>query len=144
GAEQIIGRAPFGIPTKRDADSTYEKMKETLKQEMERSFRPEFLNRVDDVIVFRSLTRENLKNIIDIELGKVSKRLKEKNLTLVLTDEAKEFLIEKGTNTEYGARPLRRAIDHYHEDPMSEELLRGAYVGKDSIIVKVEKVEDKE
>src|SRR5215470_13160969 len=137
GAEQIIGRAHFGIPTKRDADTNYEKMKETLKQEMERNFRPEFLNRVDDVIVFRSLTKENLKSIIDIELSKVSKRLKEKNLTLVLTDEAKELLIEKGTNTEYGARPLRRAIEHYLEDPLAEELLRGNFTGKDTIIVKV-------
>jgi len=138
GAEQIIGRPTFGIPTKRDADATYEKMKETLKGEMERNFRPEFLNRVDDVIVFRSLTRENLKNIIDIELSKVCKRLKEKNLLLVLTDEAKELLIEKGTNTEYGARPLRRAIEHYLEDPLSEELLRGNFDGKDTVTVRVQ------
>src|SRR5437588_163273 len=136
GAEQIIGRAQFGIPTKKDAETTYEKMKETLKQEMERSFRPEFLNRVDDIIVFRSLTRDNLKNIIDIELGKVCKRLKEKNLLLVLTDEAKELLIEKGTNTEYGARPLRRAIEHYLEDPLAEELLHGHFDGKDTVTVR--------
>src|SRR5215470_247808 len=108
---------------------------------MERNFRPEFLNRVDDVIVFRSLTRENLKSIIDIELGKVSKRLKEKNLTLVLTDEAKELLIEKGTNTEYGARPLRRAIEHYLEDPLAEELLHGSFEGRDTITVTVREVE---
>src|SRR5579862_4127989 len=95
GAEQIIGRPTFGIPTKRDADATYEKMKETLKGEMERNFRPEFLNRVDDVIVFRSLTKENLKNIINIEMEKVYKRMKEKNLKLVLTEEAKDFIIEK-------------------------------------------------
>ena len=126
--------------SKRDADATYEKMKETLKQEMERSFRPEFLNRVDDVIVFRSLTRDNLKNIIDIELGKVSKRLKEKNLTLVLSDEAKELLIEKGTNTEYGARPLRRAIEHYLEDPLAEELLHGNFTGKDTVTVRIQEV----
>ncbi len=136
GAEQIIGRAHFGIPTKKDSEATYDKMKETLKQEMERNFRPEFLNRVDDVIVFRSLTRDNLKNIIDIELGKVSKRLKEKNLTLILTDEAKELLIEKGTNTEYGARPLRRAIEHYLEDPLAEELLHGNFAGKDTVTVR--------
>jgi ATP-dependent Clp protease ATP-binding subunit ClpC len=138
GAEQIIGRTPFGIKAKQDAEASYEKMKETLKQEMERSFRPEFLNRVDDVIVFRSLTRENLKSIIDIELGKVSRRLKEKNLTLVLTDEAKEFLIEKGTNTEYGARPLRRAIEHYLEDPLAEALLHGNFSGKDTVTVNVQ------
>jgi ATP-dependent Clp protease ATP-binding subunit ClpC len=140
GADQIVGRAQFGIPTKKDAETTYEKMKETLKQEMERNFRPEFLNRVDDIIVFRSLTRDNLKNIIDIELGKVSKRLKEKNLTLILSDEAKELLIEKGTNTEYGARPLRRAIEHYLEDPLAEELLHGNFAGKDTVTVRVEQV----
>jgi ATP-dependent Clp protease ATP-binding subunit ClpC len=111
-------------------------MKQQLKAEMERNFRPEFLNRVDDVIVFRSLTKENLKRIIDIELGKVSKRLADKNLTLVLTDEAKEFLIEKGTSLDYGARPLRRAIEHYLEDPLSEDLLRGGFAGKDTITVR--------
>ena len=100
---------------------------------MEKNFRPEFLNRVDDIIVFRSLTKDDLKHIIDIELAKVSKRLKEKSLTLVLTDEAKELLIEKGTNTEYGARPLRRAIEHHLEDPLAEELLRGDFEGKDTI-----------
>src|SRR5947209_9509169 len=84
GAEQITGRDPFGF-TKKDAAANYEKMKAMLKQEMERNFRPEFLNRVDDIIVFRSLTDDDLKHIIDIELGKVSKRLKDKGLTLVMT-----------------------------------------------------------
>ena len=107
-------------------------MKEMLKQEMERNFRPEFLNRVDDIIVFRSLTKDDLKHIIDIELAKVSKRLKEKGLTLVLTDEAKDLLIEKGTSLEFGARPLRRAIEHILEDPLAEELLRGTFDGKDT------------
>src|SRR5205814_935831 len=141
GAEQIIGRPTFGIPTKRDADATYEKMKETLKSEMERNFRPEFLNRVDDVIVFRSLTRDNLKNIIDIELGKVSKRLKDKGFTLVMSEEAKELLIEKGTSLEFGARPLRRAIEHLLEDPLAELLLRGGFAGKDTLTARVEEVD---
>ncbi len=139
GAEQIAGRREFGIHTgaRRNEEATYEGMKAQLKGEMERNFRPEFLNRVDDVIVFRSLTKENLKRIIDIELSKVSKRLADKNLTLVLTEEAKDFMIEKGTSLEYGARPLRRAIEHHLEDPLAEELLRGAYSGKDTITVRV-------
>src|SRR5215472_299196 len=139
GAEQIAGRQEFGIhaSARRNEEATYEGMKNKLKAEMERNFRPEFLNRVDDVIVFRGLTKENLKRIIDIELGKVSKRLAEKSLTLVLTDEAKEFLIEKGTSLEYGARPLRRAIEHYLEDPLAEDLLHGHFVGKDTITVRV-------
>ena len=138
GAELISGRQDFGLHTaaRRNEEATYEKMKEKLKGEMEKDFRPEFLNRVDDIIVFRSLTKEDLKHIIDIELEKVVKRLKEKNLMLVMTDEAKDFLIEKGTSLEYGARPLRRAIEHYLEDPLSEDLLRGTFDGKDTITVR--------
>jgi ATP-dependent Clp protease ATP-binding subunit ClpC len=138
GAEQITGRPPFNPFGKRDEQTTYEKMRDTLKQEMERNFRPEFLNRLDEVIVFRALTRDDMKAIIAIELEKVSKRLKEKNLKLVLTDDAKELLTEKGYNPEFGARPLRRAIEHLIEDPMSEDLLRGTFQGKDTITVKVE------
>jgi ATP-dependent Clp protease ATP-binding subunit ClpC len=139
GAEEISGRQELGIHTlmRRNEETTYEGMKQKLKSVMERNFRPEFLNRVDDVIVFRSLTKENLKKIIDIEMGKVSKRLREKNLTLVLTDEANELLIEKGTSLEYGARPLRRAIEHYLEDPLAEDLLRGTFAGKDTITVRL-------
>lgn len=138
GAENIIGRPVFGIPVgKKDEEAKYEKMKEQLKEEMQRNFRPEFLNRVDDVIVFRRLSDADLKHIIDIELAKVSKRLADKGLALVLTDEAKEFLIKNGTNTEYGARPLRRAIEGHLEDPLAEDLLRGNFEGKDTIFVKV-------
>jgi ATP-dependent Clp protease ATP-binding subunit ClpC len=140
GAEQITGKVQFGF-AKKDKETTYEKMKETLKQVMEGTFRPEFLNRVDDIIVFRSLDREDMKQIIDIELNKVSKRLKEKNLTLVLTEEAKDVLIERGYNQEFGARPLRRAIEHLLEDPLAEELLRGQFQGKDTITVRVQEVE---
>jgi ATP-dependent Clp protease ATP-binding subunit ClpC len=136
GAQQITGKTHFGFGRK-DDQSTYEKMKETLKQEMENNFRPEFLNRVDDIIVFRSLTKEDLKTIIDIELSKVFKRLKEKNLALVLTDEAKDVVIEKGSSLEFGARPLRRAIEHLLEDPLAEQLLQGVFNGKDTITVRV-------
>jgi ATP-dependent Clp protease ATP-binding subunit ClpC len=140
GAEQITGRDPFGF-TKKDSAATYEKMKNMLKQEMERNFRPEFLNRVDDIIVFRSLTDEDLKHIIDIELSKVAARLKEKGLTLVMTDDAKAFLIEKGTNKEFGARPLRRAIEHQLEDPLAEKLLHGQFTGKDTLTVRAGEVD---
>ncbi len=140
GAEQITGRVSFGFG-KQDEQATYEKMKETLKENMEREFRPEFLNRLDDIIVFRSLTKDDMTHIIDIELAKVRDRLQEKGLELVLTDEAKEVLIDKGYNREFGARPLRRAIEHFLEDPLSEDLLRGNFVGKDTITVKVEDVD---
>jgi ATP-dependent Clp protease ATP-binding subunit ClpC len=139
GAEQIAGRQEFGLHStaRRNEEATYEGMKVKLKAEMERNFRPEFLNRVDDVIVFRSLNKDDLKRIIGIELAKVSKRLADKNLTLVLTEEAKDFLIDKGTSLEYGARPLRRAIEHYLEDPLAEDLLHGRFAGKDTVTVRV-------
>src|SRR5437868_6741597 len=136
GADQITGKAGFGFG-KKDEQTTYEKMKEILKQVMEGTFRPEFLNRVDDIIVFRRLSKPDMRNIIDIELAKVIKRLKEKNLALMLTEEAKELLIEKGYSPEFGARPLRRAIEHLVEDPLAEKLLHGIFAGKDTITVRV-------
>ena len=140
GAPEITGKTGFGFG-KKDEQTTYEKMKEILKQVMEGTFRPEFLNRVDDIIVFRSLHKGDMRNIIDIELAKVIKRLKEKNLVLVLIDEAKDLLIEKGYSPEFGARPLRRAIEHLLEDPLSEELLKGAFLGKETITVRVHEVD---
>src|SRR5262249_6936629 len=140
GAEQIVGKVDFGFRVKSD-EASYEAMKNTLKQEMERNFRPEFLNRVDDIIVFRSLTDEDLKRIIDIELDKVAKRLREKNFKLVVTDEAKDLIREKGTNKEFGARPLRRAIEHLLEDPLSEELLRDTFKGKETFTARVVEVD---
>ncbi len=131
-----MGKTHFGF-SKKDEETSYTKMKETLKQVMEGTFRPEFLNRVDDIIVFRSLNKKDMGEIIGIELTKVSKRLKEKGLALVLTDEAKELLIEKGYSPEFGARPLRRAIEHLLEDPLSEELLKGAFADKNTITVRV-------
>jgi ATP-dependent Clp protease ATP-binding subunit ClpC len=104
---------------------------------MEKEFRPEFLNRLDDIIVFRSLTKDDLKAIVNMELAKVSKRLTEKGLKLVMTEEAKDFLIEKGSSLEFGARPLRRAIEQHLEDMLAEELLKGTFQGADSITVKI-------
>jgi ATP-dependent Clp protease ATP-binding subunit ClpC len=134
GAHAVASGDAFGF-SKKDEDTSYDKMKERLKHEISREFKPEFLNRVDDIIVFRHLTRENLKSIIDIELSKVRERLTEKGIALTLSDEAKEFLIEKGSDLDYGARPLRRAIEQFVEDPLSEELLRGNFEGKNVVMV---------
>jgi ATP-dependent Clp protease ATP-binding subunit ClpC len=116
-------------------------MKTRLRGQMDKVFRPEFLNRLDDVIVFRQLTKENLKQIVEMELSKVAKRLSEKSLKLVVTEDAKEFLIEKGSSLEFGARPLRRAVEQHLEDAMSESLLRGEFAGKDTVTVKVGEVD---
>jgi ATP-dependent Clp protease ATP-binding subunit ClpC len=96
------------------------------------------LNRLDDTIVFKSLTRENLQTIVDYELSKVFKRLTEHGLKLEVAEQAKEFLIDKGYNPEFGARPLRRAIEHYIEDPLSEAMLRGEFKGKNVIKISVQ------
>ncbi|HEX8522457.1 MAG TPA: ATP-dependent Clp protease ATP-binding subunit [Tepidisphaeraceae bacterium] len=137
GAEMIKGGVqPFGLSGRGKGsaeEQSYDKMKELLMKEIERYFRPEFIGRLDDVIVFKPLGRKNLELIVELELKKVVKRLIEHGLKIELTAEAKEFLIEKGTNTDFGARPLRRAIEQHVEDPLSEELLRGSFKGKDLI-----------
>ncbi len=137
GAELIRNQGGFGFG-KRTEQANYEKMKEMLDKEIERHFRPEFLNRLDGVIVFRPLTRQDLQTIVDYELNKVFKRLLEHNLHLELETSAKEFLINKGYNPEFGARPLRRAIERYIEDPLSEDLLRGKFKGMKVIRISVQ------
>ena len=126
GAELIKNNARFGFG-KRSEDADYEKMKETLNNEIERYFRPEFINRLDDTIVFRALNREDLVTIVEYELAKVGKRLVDQELTMTLEQSAKDFLIDKGYNPDFGARPLRRAIEHHVEDPLSEAILRGEF-----------------
>ncbi len=134
GAEAIKNESAFGF-TRSDADASYEGMKERVQERIERAFRPEFINRLDDIIVFRHLTTEDLKSVIDLELKKVRERLMERGFTLQLTDLAKEFIIKKGSNTDFGARPLRRAVENYIEDPLAEEILKGEFQGKDTILV---------
>ncbi|MHC5087499.1 MAG: ATP-dependent Clp protease ATP-binding subunit, partial [Planctomycetota bacterium] len=119
GADLIKNQSGFGFG-KRTEESNFDKMKELLDKEMERHFRPEFLNRLDSQIVFRPLTRHDLTTIVEYELNKVFKRLLEHNLHLDMESSAKEFLIDKGYNPEFGARPLRRAMERYIEDPLSE------------------------
>ena len=135
GADLIRNQGGFGFG-KRTEESNYEKMKEMLDKEIEHYFRPEFLNRLDAQIVFRALTRDDLATIVEYELNKVFKRLIEHGLHLDINAAAKEFLIDKGYNPEFGARPLRRAIENYVEDPLSEGLLRGEY--KDKNIIKID------
>jgi len=143
GAEAIKNESAFGFNTGKDQDASYESMKTRVVDEIEKVFRPEFINRVNDIIVFRHLNTDDLKHVVDLELSKVRDRLKEKGLLIELTDEAKEFLIGKGSNTDYGARPLRRAIETYVEDPLAEELLKGEFAGKDLVKIEVKKVGDK-
>ncbi len=132
GADMIKGGQSFGFG-KREESIDYDELQKQLLAETEKYFRPEFINRLDDVIVFRPLTKDDLYQIIDIELGKVDSRLKAKGMEMHLDQNAKDFLIEKGYNPDFGARPLRRALSSFIEDPMAESLLAGDYKSGDRI-----------
>ncbi|MEN6407554.1 MAG: ATP-dependent Clp protease ATP-binding subunit [Thermoguttaceae bacterium] len=142
GAEAIKNESAFGFQ-KPDDDASYENMKNRVQEQIEKVFRPEFLNRIDDVIVFRHLTQNDLGEVVELELKKVRERLAERGLALVLAPEAKTFLTKKGSNLDFGARPLRRAIENFVEDPLSEELLKGEFKGMDTITIDVKEVGDK-
>ena len=150
GAQVIAHGGGFGFG-KKDDDADYESMKKELLHSLQNVFKPEFLGRLDEVVVFKKLTEENLKEIVDIELAKVRQRLRERGLRLELSDETKVFLINKGKGDDdknegldYGARPLRRSVERYIEDPLSEEILRGAFEKKNLITIKVITVGDQE
>ncbi len=118
-----------------DPKTSYEVMKDKVRQEVERAFNPEFLNRVDDVIVFHPLSRKEIAEIVHILLADVRKRLEEEELTIRLTDEAVSFLADKGYDEKFGARPLKRAIQRYLEDPLSEKILMAEFSTGDEIEV---------
>ncbi len=113
-------------------------MKEKLLGELKKTFRPEFLNRVDGVVVFHSLTKEHIRQIVDLMLATVTQQLAEKKVKLEVTDSAKDFLGEKGYDEVYGARPLRRVIQDRVEDKLSEDLLGGKFQAGDTVVVDLE------
>jgi ATP-dependent Clp protease ATP-binding subunit ClpC len=126
GAEVLKNQTTLGFK-KVTVDTTYQAMKELLSKEVEKHFRPEFLNRLDDIIVFRPLTRQDLEQIIHLEMRAVEQRVAKKGLRITLTKDALEYLIDQGYNPDFGARPLKRAIERLVEDPLSEGLLRGEF-----------------
>jgi len=137
GAEVIKNQAGLGFRRAGD-EHNYETMKKQLMEEIEKAFRPEFINRLDDVIVFRALTKEDLRGIVDIEFAQVHNRAAEKQVDLTLSPEAVNYLIEKGYSRDFGARPLKRVIEKEIEDPLSEDLLRGKLTPGMGITVIVE------
>jgi ATP-dependent Clp protease ATP-binding subunit ClpC len=141
GANLIKNSTGLGFG-KTDGVQTYEKMREMVVGEVERHFRPEFINRVDEMVVFNQLQKSDLERIIHIEMRKVMDRLQEKDITLKLTQEAMDFLVERGYHPDHGARPLRRAIEQMLEDPLAEEVLRGTW-GEDGVHLMVSLVDNK-
>jgi ATP-dependent Clp protease ATP-binding subunit ClpC len=139
GASIIKTQSSLGF-RQTSADRSYEVMKKELMEEVEKHFRPEFLNRLDDMIVFRALGKDDLKRIVEIEVRHVQSRLRDQGLEVTLTEDAKDFIIEKGYNPDFGARPIKRAIEQLIEDPLAEELLRGAF--KEKAIVRIRVKDD--
>jgi ATP-dependent Clp protease ATP-binding subunit ClpC len=142
GAELIRKGTTIGFASRSDEAKTreqnYERMKENLLGELKKTFRPEFLNRVDGVVVFHSLTKEQIRSIVDLMLATVSQQLIEKGIGLKVTEAAKDFLGEKGYDEVFGARPLRRVIQNMVEDKLSEDLLRGEFQAGDTIVIDLE------
>jgi ATP-dependent Clp protease ATP-binding subunit ClpC len=135
GTKDLKNISSFGFGTKEEADN-YAHMKDTVEEAMRKLFNPEFLNRIDETIVFRSLNKEDILKIIDIELKDLLQNMKDQKMNIVLDESAKNFLVEKGYDEKFGARPLRRAIQRYVEDPLAEEILRGSFKEGSTIIAK--------
>lgn len=134
GAELIKKQTSLGFGAPKH-DEGYDTMQGKIMEETKRVFKPEFLNRLDDIIVFHTLSKEMLTRIIDLEVAKVAARIKDKDIILTLDAGAQEFLIDKGYDPTYGARPMRRAVERYLEDPMAEEILRGSFKAGDHVEV---------
>jgi ATP-dependent Clp protease ATP-binding subunit ClpC len=128
GARGIENPTPLGFSMNDDDEKArYDKMKDTVMDEMKKMFRPEFLNRLDDTIIFHQLTREEIRRIVDIMTKDLSDRMKAHNMELIITDEVKDELAKEGYSPSYGARPLRRVIQKRIEDEISEEMLSGKF-----------------
>jgi ATP-dependent Clp protease ATP-binding subunit ClpC len=138
GAETIKKQTTMGFAAQ-SAESDYDTMRDKILEEAKKAFKPEFINRLDDLIVFHSLSRPDLVTIVDLEVKKVLVRVKNKHVDLVLDQGAHEFLIEKGYDPAYGARPMRRAVERHLEDPLAEEILRGHIKEGDHVTVSAEK-----
>jgi len=136
GARRMTKNLSLGFQ-KGTEDDAHRAMKERVMDEAKKVFNPEFLNRIDETIVFHRLTNDELRNIVDINLTEVTKRLAEKEIDLVLSEEAKDLIVKRGTDEEYGARPLRRSVQQLVEDPLSEQLLMGAFEPGSRIVVQV-------
>ncbi|KXS40447.1 MAG: ATP-dependent Clp protease ATP-binding subunit ClpC [Candidatus Frackibacter sp. T328-2] len=138
GANLIESQGGVGFKTEEDESDSYQRMKNKVTSELKKQFRPEFLNRLDEIIVFHALDLEHIKKIVDLMLDEVSERLLEKDIKIEVTEEAKEVIADEGFDKEFGARPLRRAIRRLIENPFSEKLLSGNFVDGDKVMIDVE------
>jgi ATP-dependent Clp protease ATP-binding subunit ClpC len=136
GAQEIARNTPLGFAVSDDETGiTYDDMKNRIMGELKKVFRPEFLNRIDDVIVFHKLQKDEIKTIVELLLRRIRESLAERELQLDLTEEAKDLLVEKGWDPSMGARPLRRAIQRYIEDPLADFVLRSELPAGATVLV---------
>lgn len=135
GASTIKRQSTLGFNAMNADEGDFDTMKEKIQEEAKRVFKPEFLNRLDELVVFHMLEKPDLSRIVDLEISKLAKRLKEKHIHLELTESARDLLITKGYDPSYGARPMRRAVERYLEDPLAESLLRGEVKAGDVVEV---------
>ncbi|MBQ4114633.1 ATP-dependent Clp protease ATP-binding subunit, partial [bacterium] len=140
GASMITTQGKLGFSANADdaKKDKYEKLKDTVNEELKKAFRPEFLNRIDDIIVFSHLSKEEIREIVDLMMKDLFKRLSERELSIEVTNEVKDYLAKDGYNEAYGARPLRRLIQKKIEDQLAEEILTNAYHPGDTILLKLE------
>lgn len=139
GASMITTQGRLGFSTaESEKKDKYEKLKDTVNEELKKAFRPEFLNRIDDIIVFSHLSKEEIREIVDLMMKDLFKRLSERELSIEVTDEVKDYLAKDGYNEAYGARPLRRLIQKKIEDQLAEEILTNAYQAGDTILLKLD------
>jgi len=143
GASTIKRQTSLGFGAMNEDEADFQGMKEKILEEAKRYFKPEFLNRLDEQVVFHMLEKGDLNQIVDLEVEKLVKRLKEKDVELVLASDARDFLSEKGFDPAYGARPMRRAVERFLEDPLAEAILRGDVKAGDTVSV-VTKSDSKE
>jgi len=142
GASTVKRQTSLGFGAMNEDEADFEGMKEKILEESKKYFKPEFLNRLDDMVVFHMLEKKDLNRIVDLEVDKLLARLREKEIAMTLDESARELLVEKGYDPNYGARPMRRAVERYLEDPLAEALLRGDVKAGDA--VRVVRAEGKE
>ncbi|MGI8904023.1 MAG: AAA family ATPase, partial [Solirubrobacteraceae bacterium] len=143
GASEIARNTPLGFAVSDDETGiTYDDMKNRIMGELKKVFRPEFLNRIDDVIVFHKLAKDEIKEIVDLLLGRIRKQMADRELQLELSEEAKDLLVDKGWDPAMGARPLRRAIQRYIEDPLADFVLRAQVPAGSTVLVQATEPED--
>jgi ATP-dependent Clp protease ATP-binding subunit ClpC len=141
GAEMLKRDTSLGfnihVDEKKSAESSYDAMKDKVLSELKKQFRPEFLNRIDGVMVFHQLSKVEIRQIVDLELKRIHAQLREQELKLEMDDEVKDFLADKGWDQQYGARPLRRAITNLVEDPLAEALLESRFQPGQTVVAKI-------